>query len=181
MAGRRYRVSAESFFQVNTAGAEALVDVVKGYLEPGPQDVLLDAYCGVGLFALALASLAKEVIGIEASPSACEDLAYNAGELTNLTIHEGAVEEVLPALLAQEQRADLVVMDPPRAGAGAAVLRDLAALRPRRIVYVSCDPATLARDSVFLLSEGYRLVEAQPVDMFPQTYHVETVALWERG
>ena len=141
---------------------------------------MLDAYCGVGLFALALAESVKEVIGIESSPAACEDLAYNAGELQNLTIHEGAVEEVLPALLAQGQRADLVVMDPPRAGAGPEVIEGLAALGPRRIVYVSCDPATPGRDSVYLVAAGYRLVEAQPVDMFPQTYHVETVALWER-
>jgi 23S rRNA (uracil1939-C5)-methyltransferase len=180
VAGLRYRVSAESFFQVNTTGAEVLVELVKQYAEPRPDDVLLDAYCGVGLFALTLAEAVKEVIGIEASPAACEDLAYNAGEMQNLTIHEGAVEEVLPALLAQGQRADLVVMDPPRAGAGPEVIKGLAALAPRRIVYVSCDPATLGRDSVTLTSVGYRLVEAQPVDMFPQTYHIETVALWEK-
>jgi len=180
VAGRRYRISAESFFPANTTGAEVLVELVKQYAEARPGDVLVDAYCGVGLFALALAEAVKEVIGIEASPAACEDLAFNAGEVQNLTIHEGAVEEVLPALLAQGQRADLVVMDPPRAGAGPEVIKGLAALAPRRIVYVSCDPATLGRDGVTLATVGYRLVEVQPVDMFPQTYHVETVALWER-
>jgi 23S rRNA (uracil1939-C5)-methyltransferase len=180
VAGRRYRVSAESFFPVNTTGAEVLVELVRQYAEPRPSDVLLDAYCGVGLFALALVEAVKEVIGIEASPAACEDLAYNAGEVQNLTIHEGAVEEVLAALLTQGQQADLVVMDPPRAGAGPEVIKGLAALGPRRIVYVSCDPATLGRDSVTLAGVGYRLVEAQPLDMFPQTYRVETVALWER-
>ena len=179
VAGRRYRVSAESFFQVNTAGAEALVEVVRGYVAPRPGDVLLDAYCGVGLFTLALAGVVAEAIGIEAAPSACEDFACNAGEQMNVVLHEGAVEEVLPVLLAQGQRADLVVLDPPRAGAGREVIRGLAGLGPRRIVYVSCDPATLARDSVHLAAAGYRLVEAQPVDLFPQTYHVETVALWE--
>ncbi len=180
VAGRRYRVSAESFFQVNTTGAEVLVELVQQYVQPRPGDVLLDAYCGVGLFALSLVRAVEEVIGIEASPAACEDLAYNAGEIENLTIHEGAVEEVLPALLAQGQRADVVVMDPPRAGAGPEVIKALAGLGPRRIVYVSCDPATLARDSLTLASVGYGLFEAQPVDMFPQTYHIETVAVWDR-
>jgi 23S rRNA (uracil1939-C5)-methyltransferase len=120
------------------------------------------------------------VIGIEASPSACEDFAFNAGDRPNVTLHEGAVEEVLPALRAQGQRVDVAVMDPPRAGAGPEVIRELAALGPRRIVYVSCDPATLARDAVLLTAAGYRLTEAQPVDLFPQTFHVETAALWER-
>jgi 23S rRNA (uracil1939-C5)-methyltransferase len=180
VAGRRYRISAESFFQVNTAGAEALVEVVANYAAPRLADVLLDAYCGVGLFTLALAGAVAEAIGIESAPSACEDFASNAGELMNVTLHEGAVEEVLPVLLAQGQRADLVVLDPPRAGAGPEVIRELVELGPRCIVYVSCDPATLARDSIHLAAAGYRLVEAQPVDLFPQTYHVETVALWEK-
>jgi len=178
--GRRYRVSAESFFQVNTVGAAALVEIVAAYADPRPGDVLLDAYCGAGLFALALAELAGEVIGVEASPSACEDFEFNAGDRSNVSLHEGAVEEVLPALRSEGQRADIVVLDPPRAGAGPDVIHELAALRPRRMVYVSCDPATLARDAVHLAAAGYRLVEAQPVDLFPQTFHVETVALWER-
>lgn len=177
--GRRYHISAESFFQVNTVGAAALVELVTAYADPRPTDVLLDAYCGVGLFALALADQVAEVIGIESSPSACEDFAINAGDRANLALHEGAIEAVLPALLAQGQRADLVVLDPPRAGAGPEVLGQLAALTPRRIIYVSCDPATLARDAVHLAAAGYRLVEAQPVDLFPQTYHVETVGVWE--
>ena len=178
--GRRSRVSAESFFQVNTVGAAALVEIVTAYADPQPGDVLLDAYCGAGLFALALAELAGEVIGVESSPSACEDFEFNAGEQPNVSLHEGAVEEVLPALRSEGQRADIVVLDPPRAGAGPEVIRELAALGPRRMVYVSCDPATLARDAVYLAAAGYRLVEAQPVDLFPQTFHVETVALWER-
>ncbi|MCX6028671.1 MAG: VTT domain-containing protein [Chloroflexi bacterium] len=180
VAGRRCRISAESFFPVNTAGAEALVAVVTEYAQLRPDDVLLNAYCGVGLFALALADSAAEVIGIESAAAACEDFAINAGDRANVTLHEGAIEEVLPALGAQGQRVDVAVIDPPRTGAGPAVIRELAALGPRRIVYVSCDPASLARDAAPLAAAGYRLVEAQPVDMFPQTYHVETVALWEK-
>jgi 23S rRNA (uracil1939-C5)-methyltransferase len=179
--GRHYRVSAESFFQVNTIGAAALVEIVTAYADPQPGDILLDAYCGAGLFALALAELAGEVIGVESSPSACEDFEFNAGDQPNVSLHEGAVEQVLPALRSEGQRADIVVLDPPRVGAGPEVIRELAALGPRRMVYVSCDPATLARDAVYLAAAGYRLVEAQPVDLFPQTFHVETVALWERG
>ena len=94
--GRRYRVSAESFFQVNTVGAAALVEIVAAYADPQPEDVLLDAYCGAGLFALALAERAGEVIGVESSPSACEDFEFNAGDQPNISLHEGAVEQVLP-------------------------------------------------------------------------------------
>ncbi len=180
VAGQRYRISAESFFPVNTVGAEALVEVVRGYAELRPGDVLLDACCGVGLFALALADVAGEVIGIEASPAACEDFAHNAAELSHISLHEGAVDEVLPALHARNQHIDVALVDPPRTGAGEAVIRGLAELGPRRIVYVSSDPAALARDCVLLAAAAYRLVEAQPIDMFPQTPQVETVALWER-
>lgn len=180
VAGRRYRISAQSFFQVNTAGAAALMDTVLAYAAITPADIVLDLYCGVGLFALALADRAAEVIGIESSPSACDDFAWNASDRPNVTLHEGAVEQVLPALREQGQQVDVAVLDPPRAGAGPAVLQTLAAFDPHRIVYVSCDPATLARDAAHLAGAGYRLVEAQPIDLFPQTYHVETVALWER-
>ncbi len=177
---RRYRVSATSYFPVNTAGAAALVDTVLAYAGVEPGAVVLDAYCGVGLFAMPLADAGAHVIGLESSPAACEDFAANAEERENVELHEGAVEEILPVLVAAEQRADAVVLDPPRAGAGPGVLRDLAALGPRRIVYVASDPASLARDGVHLAAQGYRLVEAQPIDLFPQTCRVETVALWER-
>jgi 23S rRNA (uracil1939-C5)-methyltransferase len=180
VAGRRYRVSAESFFPVNTIGAEALIDVVRSYADLQPTDVLLDAGCGVGLFALALADSVAEVIGIESSPAACDDFAHNAADLPHISLHEGAVGEVLPALRAQGQHVDVAVMAPPRSGAGEAVLGEVAALNPRRIVYVTSDPATLARDSIHLAAAGYRLVEAQPVDTAPQTAQFETVALWEK-
>jgi 23S rRNA (uracil1939-C5)-methyltransferase len=180
VAGRRYRVSAESFFPANTVGAEALVEVVRSYVDLRPTDVLLDVGCGVGLFALALAEFAAEVIGIEASPAACEDFAHNAGDLPHISLHEGAVSDVLPALRAQGQHVDVAVMVPLRTGAGEAVIGEVAAFRPRRIVYVASDPATLARDGIHLAAAGYRLVEAQPVDTAPQTAHVETVACWEK-
>ncbi len=176
---QRYRISAESFFQANTVGAAALVDIVTAYAAALPTDVILDAYCGVGLFTLALADTARWVISVESSPAACEDFAFNAGDRANVELHEGPVEEVLPALRTQIPRVDIIIMDPPRAGAGPDVIRELAALEPRRIVYVSSDPATLARDAIHLIQAGFRLGEAQPVDLFPQTYHVETIAVWE--
>ncbi|MCX7708094.1 MAG: 23S rRNA (uracil(1939)-C(5))-methyltransferase RlmD, partial [Anaerolineae bacterium] len=177
--GQRYRVSAESFFQVNTVGAAALVELVTAYADARPGDVVLDAYCGVGLFSLPLAEAAGKVIGIEEAPSACEDFAVNAAGRDNIELHEGPVEAVLPALQAQKQHVDIAVIDPPRGGTGPQVIAGLAGLTPRRIVYVSCDPATLARDAVQLTQAGFQLVEAQPVDLFPQTFHVETIALWE--
>jgi 23S rRNA (uracil1939-C5)-methyltransferase len=175
LAGREFVVSAGSFFQVNTAMAEKLVEVLACYLDPQPDDVLLDAYCGVGTFGLSLAGRVAEVIGIEEDPDAVADFDANAGELDNVTLIEGPVEGVLAEL---DERIDLAVLDPPRAGCEPQALDELARLGPRRIVYVSCDPASLARDARRLTGLGYRLAEVQPVDLFPQTYHVEAVSLF---
>ncbi|MHB0857821.1 MAG: 23S rRNA (uracil(1939)-C(5))-methyltransferase RlmD [Anaerolineae bacterium] len=177
LGNREYRISSQSFFQVNTAQAERMVGIVREFLEPVKGGVLLDAYCGVGAFALALADDFARVVGIEESPSAIEDAIYNGRNDGHVEFVEGAVEEVLPGLL---ETCDAVVLDPPRAGCAPEVLEALAALAPQRIVYVSCDPATLARDVAVLAGLGYALVEVQPVDMFPQTYHVETVVLMSR-
>jgi 23S rRNA (uracil1939-C5)-methyltransferase len=181
VAGRLFRVSAESFFPANTIGADALAEVVESYLEARDGDCLIDAYCGVGLFTRTLADSVGQVIGIEPSAAACEDFAHNAGALDVVSLHEGALEDVLPALRAQGQQADLVVIEPPASGAGPEVVGHLAAMKPRRIVYVSSDPAALARDSIHFAAAGYRLAEVQPIDMLPQTSHVESVALWTKG
>ena len=174
-----FRISSESFFQVNTAGAEVLVRLVREFLAPKGHETLLDLYCGVGLFGLSLSHEVGLVVGIDASESAMEDAAYNAEAVgaENVALHEGPVEEVLDALW---EPAELVVLDPPRSGAGRSVFENLRRLGARRIVYVSCDPATLARDAAYLTELGYHLRVVQPVDMFPQTYHVESVSLWER-
>jgi len=177
VAGRRFRISATSFFQVNTAAAEELVRVVGEYLDPAGGETLLDAYCGVGTFALSLADQVGHVIGIEEDAGAVADARLNAMKLANVEFIEGSVEEFLPQL---DRRIDLAVLDPPRQGCKPEALAALIELAPRRIVYVSCDPATLARDARRLADGGYQLMEVQPVDMFPQTYHIETVALWER-
>jgi 23S rRNA (uracil1939-C5)-methyltransferase len=176
--GLVYRISPLSYFPPNTVGAAALVDVVLEYADVGPGEVVLDLYSGVGLFAIPLADEGASVIGVESNAAACEDFAANAGPRENIELHEGAVEQVLPVLLAAGQPVNAVVLDPPHAGAGPEVLRLVAALRPERVVYVASDPASLARDAVHLTAAGYRLIEAQPVDLQPQTFRVETVALW---
>jgi 23S rRNA (uracil1939-C5)-methyltransferase len=179
VAGREYRVSAGSFFQVNTGGAEALVDTVTGHLSPRPHETLLDLYCGVGLFSLALAGQVAQVIAVEAQPDAVADARFNveAAGLDNVHIVEGDVARVLAPLARPVHAA---IADPPRSGCGSEVMAQLVSLRPERLVYVACDPATLARDAKTLTAAGYRLVEVQPLDLFPQTYHIESVGLFVR-
>jgi 23S rRNA (uracil1939-C5)-methyltransferase len=178
VAGRDYRLSAGSFFQVNTGGAEALVALVRGTLALAGDETLLDLYCGVGLFGLALADSVKQITGVEADRSAAADFRYNAQGLDHVQLVEDAVEGTLPQL---QGPVDLVVLDPPRSGAGRQVASGIAQLSPRRIAYVSCDPATLARDARYLVNSGYQLEEVQPLDLFPQTYHIESVALFVSG
>jgi 23S rRNA (uracil1939-C5)-methyltransferase len=175
VAGRDYRVSAGSFFQVNTGGAEALVSLVCDYLVPTGDESLVDLYCGVGLFGLSLADRVGRVIGVEADPSAVDDFRHNALGLDHVHLVEGPAKDSLPRV---EGPVDLLVLDPPRSGAGRRVVGEISRLAPRRIAYVSCDPATLSRDARYLAEAGFHLGEVQPVDLFPQTYHVEAVALF---
>ncbi len=178
LRGRAFRVSPASFFQVNTTMAEKLVELVERYLAPCPGDALLDAFGGVGTFGLLLAPRVARVISIEESKSAVDDARANAVDLSNVEFHRGAVEDVLPNL---KTKIDIAVADPPRAGLEPRALDALIAQSPRALAYVSCDPATLARDARRLIDGGYRLIETQPVDLFPQTYHIETVSWFEQG
>lgn len=179
VAGQAYRVSAGRFSQVNTAVAGTLVELVLEWLDPSPSDTILDAYCGVGLFTLPLAELSGLVVAVELDPGASEDLILNLGEIENVQVIQGPVEAVLPDLV-EEETLHGIVVDPPRQGLNVAVVDALVTGGPSRIVYVSCDPATLARDVKRLARGGYVLADVQPVDMFPQTYHTETVALLTR-
>lgn len=174
LLGRRFRVASPSFFQVNTHQAERMVELVRGYLQAGPVDLLVDAYAGVGTFAVLLAGSARRIIGLEESPPAVRDARQNAAGLPNVEFREGKVEQVLPAL---GEQADVVLLDPPRAGCHPAVIQALVAHPPRQVIYVSCDPATLARDLRLLVDGGFALERVQPVDLFPQTYHIECVSV----
>lgn len=176
LLGRRYRVSAAAFFQVNTPQAERLIETVRAALDPAPDNVLLDLYCGVGVFGLALAPYVRRVIGVEESAAALKDAAYNVRDLHNVEFVAGRTEEVLAALA---EPADGVIVDPPRVGCRPGAIDALMRLAPRKLVYVSCDAASLARDLRLLVDGGFTLRSVQPVDMFPQTSHVETVTLLE--
>jgi len=173
---RDFRVSAASFFQVNTVMAEKMVHHLLSCLAVFPTTTLLDVYCGVGLFSAFLAPQYEHVIGIEASPSACEDFAVNLDEFENVELYEGSAEEVIPHL---EVKPDVVLVDPPRTGLEKHVVDGILKLNPHVIAYVSCDPSTLARDAARLINGGYRLKDVTPFDLFPQTYHIESISLFE--
>lgn len=177
VAGRTFRISADSMFRVNSVGAAAMVDLAAELLALDGHETLLDAYCGVGLFALTLADQVGQVIGIEESEAACEDFAWNARDLDHVVLHEGPVAEVL-ATFGGSENIDIAIVDPPRSGAGPEVVAQLRRLAVPKLLYVACDPATLARDARLLSGAGYRLQTVQPIDMFPQTYRVESLALF---
>lgn len=177
-----FEISPLSFYQVNPIQTEKLYKKVSEYAALSGTETVLDLYCGVGTIGLTLADKAKRVIGIESVKSAIIDANRNAtiNGIVNAEYIHGKAEEELPKLLGQGVQADVVILDPPRAGCDPALLGAVAAAGPSRIVYVSCDPATLARDIKILTQQGYRFVEAQPVDMFPHTGHVECVTLMSR-
>jgi 23S rRNA (uracil1939-C5)-methyltransferase len=186
--GRDFKVSAPSFFQVNTPMAEKMVEYLLANLPISPTTDLLDLYCGAGLFSAFFASRAGRVIGVESSESACEDFAVNLDEFENVDLYEGAAEEILPALVGRiapsislkTSNPSHALVDPPRSGLDSRVLDALQALGPRVIAYVSCDPSTLARDAKRLIAGGYSLKQVTPFDLFPQTYHIESISLFER-
>jgi 23S rRNA (uracil1939-C5)-methyltransferase len=218
---REFRVSAPSFFQVNTKMAEKMVQHLLDRFtnsqlpispftnsqspispftnsqspispftnsqlpispftnsqSPISQSTILDVYCGVGLFSAFLAPKSKRLIGIESSESACEDFVINLNEFENVELYEDFAENVLPTLDIQP---DVVLVDPPRAGVEKAALDAIVKMNPKIITYVSCDPSTLARDAARLIQNGYKLSEVTPFDLFPQTYHIESISIFER-
>lgn len=178
--GREFKVSAPSFFQVNTPMAEKMAEHLLSVLPVSASDTLLDLYCGVGLFSAFFAARVQKVIGIEASAFACEDFSFNLDEFDNVELYEGAAEDILPALVGQIGALSSVVVDPPRAGLAHRVVDALLALHPRLIAYVSCDPSTLARDAKRFIQGGYHLQQVTPFDLFPQTYHIEAISIFEK-
>jgi len=182
MGGLTFRVSANSFFQTNTRQAERLFDLVIDSTGLTGTETVLDLYSGTGAISLLLARRARWVYGVELAQAAVDDAGANAtaNGITNCTFVSGEVRFVLPALIAKGVTAEVVVADPPRAGFHPKALHALITLGARRIVYVSCNPTTLARDLGELVRGGYRLEWVQPVDMFPHTPHIEAVARLER-
>ncbi len=174
-----FNISARSFFQVNTAQAEILYETAKNFACLTGKEIVIDAYCGTGTIGLYLAKSAYKVIGIEIVNSAIDDAKKNAREnkIRNAEFIVGDAMKVIPRL---DIYADVVIVDPPRAGCDRKVLETLAAMNPARIVYVSCNPATLARDLAILAEFGYHTKKIQPVDMFPHSSHIEAVAQVEK-
>jgi 23S rRNA (uracil1939-C5)-methyltransferase len=175
--GRPFRVSAGAFFQVNTALAGSMVEYLLANLPLSKEDTLLDVYCGVGLFSAFLAEKVARCIGIEIEPAACQDFAANLDEYENVELYEGFAEEILPELNVQPKA---VVVDPPRSGLDRKALDAIVAMKPEILAYVSCDPSTLARDAGRLLAGGYQLEKVTPFDLFPQTYHIESISIFKR-
>ena len=182
IAGLRFSVSPQSFLQVNAAQTAVLYEQAVALLSPKETDVVVDAYCGIGTISLMLAGKVKRVVGVEQVRSAVDDAIRNAAEngVENATFLCGNTEDVLPALLREGEKPSAVVLDPPRKGCDARALCAIADADIPRVAYVSCNPATLARDLQYLAGRGYVLEAVQPVDMFPQTSHVETVVLMSK-
>ena len=172
IAGQEFQVASPSFFQVNVWQAARLAELVRDALQLTGNETVVDAYAGVGTFAVLLAPHAGRIIAVEESTAAITDATVNAANHPNVQLVTGKVEEILPGL---NVTPDAVILDPSRSGCQPAVLETLLALRPGRIAYVSCNPESLARD-LRMLSRGYLIPSIQPVDMFPQTHHVECVA-----
>ncbi|OQY28318.1 MAG: hypothetical protein B6I38_09300 [Anaerolineaceae bacterium 4572_5.1] len=174
--GFPFVVSAGAFFQTNIAQAENMVAHLLETLPLTETTTLVDAYCGVGLFSVFLAPEVEKLIGIEANPIAAEDFMYNLAEFPQVEFYDSPVGEILPNL---EDAPDVVVVDPPRGGLDSPTLDGILKLRPHTVAYISCDPSTLARDALHLTQGGYTLKQVTPFDMFPQTYHIESISIFE--
>ncbi|MFB9757511.1 23S rRNA (uracil(1939)-C(5))-methyltransferase RlmD [Ectobacillus funiculus] len=179
----KFAISARSFYQVNPVQTKVLYEKALEYAKLTGEETVIDAYCGIGTISLFLAQKAKHVYGVEIVPEAIEDANRNAelNGIKNVEFAVGEAEKVIPNWYEQGVQADVIVVDPPRKGCDESLLETIIAMKPKRVVYVSCDPATLARDLRILEDGGFKTAEVQPVDMFPQTMHVENVAVLERS
>ena len=182
LCGLDFRLSARSFYQVNHHQAQRLYETAISQAEITKEDTVLDLYCGVGTITLCMAKAAGNVIGVEVIPQAVEDAKDNAKRngIENAEFFCGDAGEAALALEAKGVKADVVVVDPPRKGLNADAIEALARFAPRRIVYVSCDPATLARDVALLKEKGYAVKNAMAADLFPRCAHVESIVCFTR-
>lgn len=178
----KFEISPLSFFQVNPEQTEVLYSKALEFANIGEDDDVFDIYCGIGTISLFLAQKAKRVYGVEIVDAAIEDARRNArlNNMDNAKFFVGKAEEVVPRLYKDGYRADVVVVDPPRKGCDEKVLETIESMDPKRVVYVSCNPATLARDLKWMVEKGWKVEKVQPVDMFPHSTHVETVVLLEK-
>jgi 23S rRNA (uracil1939-C5)-methyltransferase len=183
LSGLDFLISPEAFFQTNTEMAEVLYGVANEFAELHGTEKVFDLYCGIGTIGLSLATKARKVIGLEIVESAAADAIENAkiNEIQNASFYAGDARLALKELVEKEGKPDLAIIDPPRAGLSQKIVRRIVDAGPSRIVYVSCNPTTLAPNAAQLVEAGYRLVKVRPVDMFPQTPHIECVALFEAG
>jgi 23S rRNA (uracil1939-C5)-methyltransferase len=183
LGGLDFLISPEAFFQTNTEMAERLYAVAVEYAALRGHEQVFDLYCGIGTIALSLAVRAREVIGVEIVEAAVADALENAriNEIGNARFYAGDIRLAMRDLVEREGRPDVAVVDPPRAGLSQKVVRRIVEAAPSRVVYVSCNPTTLAPNAAQLVEAGYRLVRVRPVDMFPHTPHIECVALLEAG
>lgn len=179
LLGNTFQISASAFYQVNPTQTEKLYQTVLEYAELTGTETVIDAYCGIGTISLSLAKEAKEVYGIEVVEAAVENAKNNAklNGIENVTFEAGLAEEVMVEWAEKELAVDLLVVDPPRKGLEGSFIEAALTMKPNKIIYVSCNPATLARDLALLADGGYKVEKVQPVDLFPQTSHVESVTL----
>ncbi|MCF6093961.1 23S rRNA (uracil(1939)-C(5))-methyltransferase RlmD [Microaerobacter geothermalis] len=179
----KFAISARSFFQVNPVQTEKLYNKALEYAGLTGKETVIDAYCGIGTISLFLARHAKQVYGVEIVPEAISDAKKNArlNRIENVTFAVGEAEKVIPWWYAQGIKADVMVIDPPRKGCNEELLKTIIDMKPKRVVYVSCNPSTLARDLRILEDGGFKTIEVQPVDMFPHTVHVECVVQIKRA
>ncbi len=182
LCGMRFRISPKAFYQINPSQTEVLYGKAMEFAELTGNETVLDAYCGTGTIGLIASKNTKSVIGVELNPDAVDDAHTNAklNDVKNIKFYRDDAGKFMVRAAESGETFDVVIMDPPRAGASLDFLRSLVILAPKKIVYISCNPETLARDLSFLTRKGYKAKRIQPVDMFPHTEHVETVVLLVR-
>ena len=182
LCGLRFDLSPASFFQVNPLQTETLYAKALEFADLHESDTLCDVYCGAGTITLTMARRCRRATGIEFVPSAVENARQNASRngITNAVFHEGKAEDLLPRMVREGLRPSVIVVDPPRKGLEPSVIEAIAEAAPDRLIYISCNPATQARDAALLYERNFRIQKIQPVDMFPFTSHVETVVLLSR-
>ncbi len=181
LCGYRFRISPESFYQINHAQTEKLYAGAIIAADPGPQDTVLDAYCGIGTIGICMAEKVNKVIGVEINKQAIQDARINA-EINHLknTVYYAEDAGEFMRKHAKQKDIDTVIMDPPRAGADKVFLSSLVQLNPKKIVYISCNPETQKRDLQYLTAKGYKTGLIQPYDLFPMTEHIETIVLLQK-